>query len=795
MASNSQHGQTKHSAKPWKWILGAIVGAGVVSLIIFVSILGQTDDSTVQERWDAFQFHLDEDERKELLAIPVSYDVPEHWIRNAERPLPLGFAHVISHEPAVTRDSIPELQGRDGEKVVVTEEEFLQFFIAYSNQKHPIFITTDSILNAFHVVLEDSIIRLETTLAAKLPNLLSEMRENLSRIEPNGPAQIVGPATRRAKIMLAVGHRLIDPTAKLDESGIATIVDAEVLRVVTAQEKLMPGWLGEPTATFLELDYSHYRPIGFYTGSEKLERYFRAVRWLQSIPFHVQRDHELLSLLLIVRASRETGWAEFTKTYHEFLGEPDDWDIVLTSEMFANSSLDAAEIGSVRDTLLERLKREPRPGMINDLVRLPSSAELNLSGLNCRVFSAYRLPESVLFGKTRSDEQFWPPTGLEICVALGSDFARRSFQDPNRDELLTVIDESRGLFADGKSIYADYLRCLSALLDEPDPKSPQFMTSEIWRSKSCQTVLSSWAQARHTYVLHAKKSITPANGGGPTARGFVEPTPEFYRRFGRLISRIQESLRQAGAMKLSFGQLELQLRELIRMIKFRNSLYDWKSKWRGRKPLSRKDRQLLLQHAYRMFELQTFQWLNKGDEGYAGQTVLAALVQLLDAVERQQLPEDPDAALALKQLGLRVEARWEKLAELCRTLEKIATKQLDGEPFNEADDKFLSHYGDDLAALLLYESYSALEPEDDVLRAVEVVRSATNRHFHVAVGRPRAIYVLYPHEGKEVLCRGAVLPYYEFLHEQPMTDNEWKALYDSPQRPKRPEWLNRLFAE
>jgi hypothetical protein len=59
---------------------------------------------------------------------------------------------------------------------------------------------------------------------------------------------------------------------------------------------------------------------------------------------------------------------------------------------------------------------------------------------------------------------------------------------------------------------------------------------------------------------------------------------------------------------------------------------------------------------------------------------------------------------------------------------------------------------------------------------------ATNRgrglHREVGVARPRTLYLLYPHEGRDVLTQGAVLPYREFNSKERLTDAEWTALLD-----------------
>jgi hypothetical protein len=66
--------------------------------------------------------------------------------------------------------------------------------------------------------------------------------------------------------------------------------------------------------------------------------------------------------------------------------------------------------------------------------------------------------------------------------------------------------------------------------------------------------------------------------------------------------------------------------------------------------------------------------------------------------------------------------------------------------------------------------------------------------LEVGISRPRALYLLYPVKGGEILCRGAVMPYYEFVHDSRLTDVEWKSLLDSDKRPKSPDWIAPIIA-
>ncbi len=67
-------------------------------------------------------------------------------------------------------------------------------------------------------------------------------------------------------------------------------------------------------------------------------------------------------------------------------------------------------------------------------------------------------------------------------------------------------------------------------------------------------------------------------------------------------------------------------------------------------------------------------------------------------------------------------------------------------------------------------------------------------YFHIGIARPREFLVLYPYQGREILCRGAVMPYYEFISTTRMTDAEWQKRLDSDERPENPDWLKPIFA-
>jgi hypothetical protein len=96
---------------------------------------------------------------------------------------------------------------------------------------------------------------------------------------------------------------------------------------------------------------------------------------------------------------------------------------------------------------------------------------------------------------------------------------------------------------------------------------------------------------------------------------------------------------------------------------------------------------------------------------------------------------------------------------------------------------------------MFYGGNSYHSPRDDAMRVIDVYSNPNiGKHLHVGIARPRIMWVLYPTKNGDVLCRGAVTPYAEFVHPDRLTDGEWKTLLDSPKRPETPAWAAPVIA-
>ena len=185
-----------------------------------------------------------------------------------------------------------------------------------------------------------------------------------------------------------------------------------------------------------------------------------------------------------------------------------------------------------------------------------------------------------------------------------------------------------------------------------------------------------------------------------------------------------------------------------------------------------------------------------GDEGdKALAKLLAGLRKLADDLDHGTMPRDSTLAWAVEQSKMEIGELWRSLGMIARRLESLAHKQLRRVPLSDDEARFVRSYGANLAGVMLYAGNSYLTPNDDAPRVVDVYANPnTSQFLEVGICRPRAIYVLYPFQGGEVLCRGAVMPYYEFTHRARLTDAQWKSLLDSPSRPKPPPWVSPIIA-
>ena len=133
--------------------------------------------------------------------------------------------------------SAKEIEQLAGDKILVTNQAYRQVFTPYLGDDVPLFLTSDSLLNGFHVLYEESILRMEQANARKLGRILKFVWQNLETADKafTGKPQLVAAARARARLTIATAMQLLGEQPIPLEPSVAALVAEEVRRVESAQ--------------------------------------------------------------------------------------------------------------------------------------------------------------------------------------------------------------------------------------------------------------------------------------------------------------------------------------------------------------------------------------------------------------------------------------------------------------------------------------------------------------------------------------------------------------------------------
>lgn len=726
------------------------------------------------------------------------------------------------------------------DKIMVSSEEVKQSFSAYLGHGLPNFITSDAVLNAYHVLLEETLRRSEVLHASRLRRFCAEDWALLATIDRTyaGDAATIQAAKKRARFVMGVAVKLMGEDVSLADELLRDAIEAEAGLLEKAEGQHMPALLGTPEPGFVGLDYSLFRPVGFYANSPVLQGYFRALRWLQLVPFRLERRDDLLAWHMLERSMAMprhwkddgNGSPERTLIDAQWLpkgGSMESWerldDFLAQREHFfehlgalfshldirdariANEEefpirIDDAFFQRHEDALRERFPpaNGDEPVVVND--RLSEGGPAS-RGVETRVLSAVRLPEDVALAASASLKAGRSP-GLEFATWLGlpgasqrlrslangeERAARLAKHAPERYAYAVEEDKDKPWWTVLPENYWGSLtqyHAALASLEEVDPRAPAFMRSKLWEVKTLQTVAASWAQERHAWALQALPEVHSLKSPGKS-QGFIEPAPPFFLRLSWVAGQLGELAAQTEAL---LDPVEPFIEEAAEH-----------ARWLRKSADEKASKQDLFSDVWAAQE-----FLGKLDEPYdwvdADKATASDALRLADKMAScaRRLREEarPGTPLWGKVQSQRLwtDRLWHRLEWLCLRLSLLADKQLSGLPFNQNEAAFVDHLGIQLSQIMLYRGQAWTDPADDAPRIARLFSDPRSGEVtHVGIGRPRLMYVLYPWKGEEVLCRGVVMPYHETkTANNSLTDEEWRKQFEAKERPPVPEWLKDL---
>lgn len=449
------------------------------------------------------------------------------------------------------------------DNLLIVDHPWKQSFEVYTTPPGPYFITSDSLLNAFHVLFERSLVSMERRRYEHVRSWLEKTWRMLDNKLPDDEAKL--PLLREgkdhARVVLAVAMRLLDKDVKFINDNERKLVEEEVARVEAAEGIHLPTFLAPSTNDLLSIDYSRFKPVGIYTLSPELSRLFRAVKWLQTIPFRIDRDKELVAALLISKSAPDYS---FPRGPERFMNRSSKGVFGFRSVSFFSAALDSDS------ELQKKLKRErdwlvKYPPSVSytpaiDQLRLENKSSTSDSA-QVRMLPSFLLKETEVWNLIRGDKRLLTE-GLEVAAMLGSTLGKEELEAriPDAGSKLLVKVEADGQANNSGSaqevmqpvfwpysIYGRYMYALAALFAPADSDAPDLFSSRLWERKSMNTALASWAQMRHALTLVTQEDALYF-GLVDLPPGFVEPNPEFYHRMADVERDIASVLFDAEAI-------------------------------------------------------------------------------------------------------------------------------------------------------------------------------------------------------------------------------------------------------
>jgi hypothetical protein len=451
--------------------------------------------------------------------------------------------------------------GRNGFVVVPdSREQLFQLYVDNWWGSTPSFVTTDLMLQLFHLSVNSTLRRIEE----------ERLFYDLVEFSRGMATRFNNPGQPRLAAYFGVGCRLLGAEVRLDPT-LDSLCKAELERIEDhagrAESAIFP----------FTLDYSLFQPRGHYMRNDTLKAYFRAMMWYGTVPFPLEdpnlkpeevraltRDAVRMSLAIAQSDSLERFWQEILEITSFFSGPSEAY----TPQEYLSALVRLQPEAAGTDC---RNWTAPETGFTSALAKeltrvrwqkIHQVADGIPTGPQFRLFGRRYVPDTDIMQRLVN----WPdrpfPKGLDVFAALGSERAEHILTDVYREQdrwpsYPESLAQVKAEFARQdtafwfKNIYYAWLYALQAL-NQPVPKrAPQFMQNPAWQDKSLNSSLGSWAELRHDAILYAEGTLAESDVPDMT-KGYVEPNPEFY---GRLLGAVETMEKLLAGRKLETGRI------------------------------------------------------------------------------------------------------------------------------------------------------------------------------------------------------------------------------------------------
>lgn len=458
-----------------------------------------------------------------------------------------------------------ELLARNNFVVNPTKKE--QLFYIYEDNEYkdiPSFITTDSVLQVYHIFYDYTLRTLESE------KLLRELEELTDKMLKNS-IDIYNEIKNGEVKDIQMKNIAFFSIAQLSlEKDLPNGIPEEAKKIALEEFEKIKGKSGFQLSSLFpyDLDYSQFTVRGHYTKSKDLERYFKAMMWYGQAPFPLyllgedRNIEQTLQALLIthsVYSNREiyNRWEKIYEPTNFFVGNSDDLSIYDYGEILYkiygdNPDLNKLNDGKKIDAFYKEVDKLPEPKIKLKYTEVTTPSDKQFRFMGQRYILDAEIIQELVKPIVRPI-----PSGLDIIGVLGSERAKeiQMGKEENQGwkdypkEFKRLKDEFGKLKDEHwkSNMYQGWLWTLKGFIQPFDAGYPSFMTNEAWVDKDLNTALGSWSELKHDTILYGKQSGAEMGGEGfKEVVGYVEPNIEVYEKLLWLTKFSRENLKQRG---------------------------------------------------------------------------------------------------------------------------------------------------------------------------------------------------------------------------------------------------------
>ena len=464
----------------------------------------------------------------------------------------------------------------DGFAIVpARHDQLFEIYEENDYREFPNFVTTDLYLQLYHLYFDCMLRELEeTSLLPMMIKFTRDMHEVLYNMERwFGSDETIERIAHHNATYYNIAHKLFTGKYIFDrEKGT---IDAEEVEKAMAAENDYSNFMADYKKVMFA--YSLFRPRGHYTRSEKLQRYFRGMMWLQTASFGMDHKDEVLAAVMQACALKldkrsQDNYKRLNSLITYLMGESDNLSLLQVMAEVEKTGLQMEDLIHNDEAIAKITASLEKTGNKQTRIR-PKYEKTSHNKINVMP-QRYQPDAEVLLNMV--DYENHPtkratPKGLDFFAAMGVSAAEQILMDEQTEwkaygDSLKAMKKRMGEIDWNQTIATQWMNTLKVLNDkEQKDKLPYFMVNPEWSKKDLNAALASWAELKHDAILYAKQPMGAECGGGgppePVVKGYVEPNTGFWKKAIELLNNTEKLLKEQNMLTEKVGDATGRLRE------------------------------------------------------------------------------------------------------------------------------------------------------------------------------------------------------------------------------------------